>query len=79
MQESNLGRSFREVVEAKRRSNQLAFSVNETAQALGVSRQTIYDLISADKLLTFKIGKRRLVSADALRRFITSREAEAGA
>jgi excisionase family DNA binding protein len=38
-----------------------ALSVMETARAVGVSRATIYRLIEQKRLMTLKIGSRRLV------------------
>jgi excisionase family DNA binding protein len=46
-----------------------ALSIRETAQTSGLSRATIYRLIEQNKLVTLKIGARRLVlisSIDAL-------------
>jgi excisionase family DNA binding protein len=46
-----------------------AFSIVETAKVCGLSRATIYRLIEQKKLMTLKIGARRLVpvgSIDAL-------------
>ena len=45
----------------------LAYRVDEAAECIGVSRRTIYNLISSGKLKTGKIGKCRLVSASSLR------------
>ena len=47
-------------------SNSLAFCVEEAARLIGVSRATLYVLISAGELRTIKIRKRRLVPRDAL-------------
>jgi excisionase family DNA binding protein len=42
------------------------FSVQEAADWLRVSRWSVYSLIHANQLRTIKIGRRRLVSLDAL-------------
>ena len=42
-------------------------SVQEAADWLRVSRWSVYSLIHANQLSTIKIGRRRLVSLDALR------------
>jgi excisionase family DNA binding protein len=42
------------------------FSINETCRILGVGRTTVYKLISQNRLLTVKIGRRTLVSATAV-------------
>jgi excisionase family DNA binding protein len=44
----------------------LVVSVQEAARACGLSRATMYRLISAGKLTTVKIGSRRLVPITAL-------------
>jgi excisionase family DNA binding protein len=43
-----------------------ALSVMETARAVGLSRATIYRLIEQNRLVTVKIGSRRLVPVTAL-------------
>jgi excisionase family DNA binding protein len=43
-----------------------AFSVEETADTLGLSRSTAYRLIAKGKLATLKIGGRRLVPVGAI-------------
>ena len=50
----------------------LAFTINETANAIGVGRTKVYNLISEGKIPTIKIGKRTLVPADGLRAFMAS-------
>ena len=55
---------------------QTCHSVMEAAKALNLSRQTIYDLIAKDELRTFTVGRRRLISDQAITDFIEAREAE---
>ena len=43
-----------------------ALSVMETARAVGLSRATIYRLIEQNRLVTVKIGSRRLVPVAAI-------------
>lgn len=43
-----------------------ALRVNDAAKSYGVSRSTIYKLMSAKKLATVKIAGRRLIPVDAL-------------
>jgi excisionase family DNA binding protein len=46
-----------------------AYSVNEVRQILKISRQTVYDLIEAGRLKSFKIGRLRRItraSVDAM-------------
>lgn len=56
-----------------------AFSVDEFAYLNGVCRQTVYSLINNGKLRSYKIGARRLISAEAARDFRQSMESEAAA
>jgi excisionase family DNA binding protein len=49
-----------------------AFSINDTARNMGVSRSTIYELFATGELAYVKIGKRRLVEGDEIRRFISA-------
>jgi excisionase family DNA binding protein len=47
------------------------FTVQEAADWLRVSRWSVYSLIHANQLRTIKIGRRRLVSLDALKECVT--------
>ena len=57
----------------------LADSVGATAKRLGICRQTLYNEIKAGRILTFKIGNRRLISEEALQNYIARLEAEQSA
>lgn len=48
----------------------LLLSPEEAAEVLGITRSTIYDLIRMRVLTSVKIGRRRLVPADACRRLV---------
>ena len=50
-----------------------AYSVKEAAQALGMSHQTIYNLIHADDFPAVKIGGRTLVQVAALDDWLESK------
>lgn len=52
----------------------LAHSIPEACRILGAGRSTIYELIAAGELRSFRIKSRRLVSADALAQFVRDRE-----
>ncbi len=52
-----------------------AFSPSEAAEALGVSRPTVYQLMHRADFPSFKVGSRTLISAEGLRRWV---EAQAG-
>jgi excisionase family DNA binding protein len=47
------------------------FTVQEAADWLRVSRWSVYTLIHANQLRTIKIGRRRLVSREALNECVT--------
>lgn len=50
----------------------LAISINDTAKALSLGRTTVYAMIADGRLETFKLGRRRLVKAESVRRLIAS-------
>lgn len=53
-----------------------AWSIPGSAETIGVTISTLYKEIGSGKLRTFKIGRRRLVSDEALKQYIADREAE---
>lgn len=52
--------------------DKLAYNPTEAAQALNVSRPTIYQLMNReiDRLPNFKVGSRRLIPVDGLRAWV---------
>ena len=54
-----------------------ANTMTETAEALGIGHQKLYDIINSGELRTYTVGRRRYCSEDAIRDFIRAREAEA--
>lgn len=50
--------------------DKLTYSPTETAQVLGVSRPTVYQLMKRADFPAFKVGSRTLVSADGLRAWV---------
>jgi len=54
----------------------LSYTVEEALAATGLNRSAFYRAVSADEIRTFKIGRRRMVSASALRNFIAAKEQE---
>jgi excisionase family DNA binding protein len=52
----------------------LAYSVDDGAERLGVGATTFEDLIASGQIKTFKVGRRRLVSRQALEKFIARQE-----
>lgn len=50
--------------------NQIAASVSETARTLGIGRTLVYEMIADGRLETFKLGRRRLVTIESIRRLV---------
>ena len=48
----------------------LGYSVEDAAPILGVGRTTIFELIATGRLENVKIGRRRIIPADALQRLL---------
>jgi excisionase family DNA binding protein len=51
--------------------------VEEAAQALGIGRALVYDLIRSGRLRSFKVGSRRLIPVSAIDEAITLLSQEA--
>lgn len=60
--------------EAQLESGPRAYDVPEVLRRLGVTRPTIYRFLQSGELRSFRLGSRRLVSAEALAEFIRARE-----
>ena len=60
-------------------STQLLYRPEEAAEALSVSRATVYELMAAGTLASVKIGRSRRVTREALEQFVASLGASAGA
>ena len=58
-----------------RPSDKSAFSVEEFGQLYGLCRATIYKEIAGGSLTTFKVGRRRLISASAAIEWVVQKEA----
>jgi excisionase family DNA binding protein len=50
----------------------LAVSINDAAKALGLGRTSIYAMITDGRLEAFKLGRRRLVKVDSIRRLVAT-------
>lgn len=50
----------------------LTFTLKEAAQALGVSKSTLYKALAEGKLSAIKLGNRTLIPADALRAWLNA-------
>lgn len=48
------------------------YSVEEAAEALRLSRSTLYELIRSGQLRSVKFGRRRLVPVDALDEYVAA-------
>ena len=46
------------------------FTVRETAEILGVSRNRVYELINSEQLASVKLGRSRRISIASIRRFV---------
>lgn len=57
--------------------DKLAYSPAETAEALGVSRPTVYTLLKRQDFPSFKLETRTLVSVEGLRAWVQA-QAERG-
>lgn len=51
-----------------------AYDVPDVMSILGVSRQSVYNAINRGELRSFKIGRRRKITPDAIKDYIASRE-----
>lgn len=59
-------------------TTKLAYGVLEAAEALGVGKSTVWRLIEAGELATFRLGARRLIRRDVLEAFVDSRSCGTG-
>lgn len=57
--------------------DKLAYSATETAEVLGVSRPTVYQLMRRPDFPAFKLGARTLISVEGLRAWVRA-QAERG-
>lgn len=55
--------------------DELAYSINRTAKALGVGRSTIYKLIKTGQIDALKIGTRTLITTASIARLTEARHA----
>ncbi len=57
----------------------LAFSMSDAMQSLGISRPTLYKLIRNHDLRTYRIGRRRFCTKDAIKELQHSFEKDSAA
>lgn len=55
----------------------LIYTIAEAEAATGLSHSRLYELIRDDELVTFKVGRRRMISARAINDLIDRLEREA--
>ena len=55
-------------------SDRLALGVGELARALGVTCPTVYKFMRSGELVSFRLGRRRLIARDQAEAFIRKRE-----
>lgn len=54
----------------------LAYSINKAAEVLSMSRSTVWRLIDAGELTTFKVGGRTLIRHDVLQALVDRKSAQ---
>ncbi len=59
--------------------NEKLLNIDQVCKYLGIKQFSVYKLINQKRLKSVKIGTRRLISHNALQRFITELEEEYGA
>lgn len=50
----------------------IALSINDTAKALSLGRTSIYAMIADGRLETFRLGRRRLVRMESIKRLVAA-------
>lgn len=56
----------------------IAVSPNEAARLIGIGRTTLYAALSSGALRSAKIGKRRLITIEAIKEWLGACEASSG-
>ena len=54
--------------------SKIAYTIKDATAAIGLSKSTIYKLMASGELQTIRIGQRRLIRAEALKRLLTGSE-----
>ena len=55
----------------------VGYSIEEVTAALGISRAHLYNLLADGRLRSFKLGRRRLISPQALHELVARAERDA--
>jgi len=61
---------LREILERNGRAERLAYSPDEAAELLGISRELVHDLLRTGELGSVKAGRRRLIGKRHLDAFL---------
>jgi excisionase family DNA binding protein len=61
-------------MEQEASQNPISVSVRTATRLSGLGRTRLYDAIGSGEIASVRIGRRRLISFESLRRFLTSRE-----
>lgn len=59
-------------LEERQERGKLVYSVAEAAEALGISRPTVYTLIHRKDFPSFKVGNRTLISISGLQQWVAA-------
>jgi excisionase family DNA binding protein len=62
---------MREILERHAFAERLAYSPDEAAELLGISRELVHDLLRTGQLRSVKAGRRRLIAKHHLEAFLT--------
>ena len=65
---------MREMFERNAFAERLAYSPDEAAELLGISRELVHDLLRTGQLRSVKAGRRRLISKRHLEAFLAREE-----
>jgi excisionase family DNA binding protein len=52
----------------------LAVSINDAAKALGLGRTSIYAMIADGRLEAFRLGRRRLIRMESIKRLVAAQD-----
>jgi excisionase family DNA binding protein len=63
---------IREIFERSTVTERLAYSPDEAAELLGISRELVHDLLRTGQLRSVKAGRRRLIAKHHLEAFLAS-------
>ena len=65
---------LREISERNALAERLAYSPDEAAELLGISRELVHDLLRTGQLGSVKAGRRRLIGKHHLEEFLTGEQ-----